>query len=235
MEGLLRRVTFRVEHDCALARFSREVPEAALQVWSGHRFEVVHVRVAAEHWPTVVAAARRHLDPVRVLGTSDGGLVVWHPQVVAGGSISRRLEAHDLMWLQPLRVEAGWEHYDAIAFGDGEQAALDDLRVDHATQVVGRGAMGAQDVAASLFLSLHPVLEAPTDKQAEALMVAGEAGYYATPRRTTTAKAAALLGIGRSAFEERLRGAENRVMEALLPALRWARGRRSGEGDRRHR
>lgn len=217
----LRRVTFRVQHDCPLAELSRDLPHADLRVWSGHRFEVVEVHAEKTLWNEVERAGRQHLRPVRVLRTPHGGIFVWHPPVDPMRSISRRLESHDLMWLQPLRVRGGWEHYDAIAFGEGEQGALDDLRRDHETQVVQRQWINADDVAAALFLSLHPLLEAPTNKQAEALISAGEQGYYRSPRNVTTAEVAATLGIGRSAFEERLRGAENRIMGGLLPALRW--------------
>ncbi len=217
----LRRVVFRVEHDCPLARLSREHPELELQVWSGHRVEFVAVRGAG---PGSEEAIQRHLNPVRVLPLPDGALVVWRPKVDPKTSLSRRLEEADLLWLQPLRVRAGWEEFDAIAFGPGgEQAALDQLRADHPTQVVRRDDVAGQQ-AAALYLSLLPALEAPTDKQAEALLLAHADGYYESPRRTTTAQLAARLGIGRSAFEERLRGAENRLMGAILPVMGGVRG-----------
>ena len=91
------------------------------------------------------------------------------------------------------------------------------------TRVVQRRTIGPEELSASLFLSLRPVLEAPTDKQSEALVAAGRHGYYQTPRGSTTAEVAAELGLGRSAFEERLRGGENRVLAALLPLLEHRR------------
>jgi predicted DNA binding protein len=231
----LRQVTFRVEHNCPLARLSLELPGVELRAWSGHRFEVVELRAGARNWVEVEQATRDILRPVRILRTPEGGLAVWHPAVEPEDSISRRLENHDLMWLQPMRVRDGWEHYDAISFGpEGEQAALDELRQQHPTQVVRRRSIGPEDVAAALFLSLHPVLEAPTAKQAEALAAAGSSGYYESPRNATTAEVASLLGIGRSAFEERLRGGENRIMAALLPALGWYRVRDEVEARRQH-
>ncbi len=213
----LRRVVFRVEHDCPLARLSRGFPRVELNVWSGHRVEFVAVRGVMGD--ALADAIQEHLNPVRVLPLPEGALVVWRPPVDPKTSLSRRLEEADLLWLQPLRVRAGWEEFDAIAFGPGgEQAALDQLRRDHPTQVVRRDDMAGHE-AAALYLSLLPVLEAPTDRQAEALAAAWAAGYYESPRKTTTAQLAAAMGIGRSAFEERLRGGENRVMGAVLPAL----------------
>ena len=214
MDGAITQLTFRVRHDCPLARLSEEVTD--LRVWSGHRLEVVVVRGDEE-------PVRRHLAPERLERTPDGWLAVWRPDVDPKSSISRILEAHGVMWQQPLRVQGGWEHYDALSFAGHEQAALDALRADHTTQVTRRQTVPVDDVTANLFLSLGPTLEAPTDKQAEALVTAWQAGYYRSPRGATTADVAALLGIGRSSFEERLRGGENRVMDQVAPALRQNR------------
>lgn len=218
MDGV-RSLTFRVQHDCPLAALSREVAE--LRVWSGHRLEVV--AVACKDRDEGRQSLEAHLRPEAVLPTAEGWLALWRPKVDAKSSISRILEAHGLMWQQPLRVVGGWEHYDALAFGDGEQAALDALRREHPTQVVRRQTVGVEDVTANLFQSLAPVLEAPTDKQAEALVRAHRAGYYQSPRACTTADVAAHLGITRSSLEERLRGGENKLMQHLGPALGLAR------------
>lgn len=226
----IRRVTFRVQHDCPLANLSRDLVGSDLRAWSGHHFEVVEVRAPDREDP--VPAIRRRLAPLRVLPSRDRLYVVWRPYQAPGRSISRRLEAHQMMWLQPLRARDGWEHYDAIAFGEsGEQGVLDEFRDEHPTQVVRRETIGMEDLTASLFLSLHPALDAPTDKQAEALLAAFRSGYYRTPRGTTTARLAASLGIGRSAFEERMRGGENRIMDAVMPALMAHRGASSPPPD----
>ncbi|MCA1811565.1 MAG: helix-turn-helix domain-containing protein [Halobacteriales archaeon] len=225
-EAPLRHLTLRVEHDCPLAQLSRDVPGTDIQAWSSHRLEVVEVRCAPALWPKVESAARRLLRPLRTLRTADGGLLVWEPDVREERSISRILEAHRLIWLQPMRVRGGWEHYDVIAVGEGdghERAALHALAAVGTPQVVRRRAVTAHDLVASLFLSLRPVLDAPTDKQAAALLAAAESGYYRSPREVTTAEVATKMGLGRSAFEERLRGGENRLLAALVPALEAAR------------
>lgn len=222
----LRYVRLRIEHDCPLARLSRECRSVDFQAWSGHRHEVVEARCGADRWPRVEAAARRHLRPERVLPAPEGGLVVWEPRVEPSRSISRILEAHHLLWLQPMHARDGWEHYDAIAFGPGgEQAALDALSKQWPTQVVRRREAGPGDLLASFFLSLRPVLESPTDRQAEALVQAWRDGYYGNPRKVRTRDVAERMGLGRSAFEERLRGGENRVMAELGPVLEHYRFR----------
>ncbi len=225
MDGTaLRQVTLRVEHDCPLARLSRECPTVEFRAWSAHRHEVVEVRVPPERWGVVRERTEEFLRPERVLPAADGGLFVWEPKVEPERSLSRTLEAHGLLWLQPTRVQDGWEHYDAIAFlGKGPEEALKALSARWPTQVARRRAVGPDDLLASLFQSLRPVLEAPTEKQAEALVSAWREGYYASPRGATTAEVAKTLGLGRSAFEERLRGGENRILQALAPLLEHQR------------
>lgn len=203
-----------------MARLSRAAPDVEFHAWSGHRLEVVDVRCTAKAWADVRKHADGFLRPLQALSTMDGGLLVWEPAVPAARSISRILEAHGLLWLQPMRIRDGWEHYDAIAFAPGaEQEALRGLAAEWPTQGVRRRSIGPDDLLSSLFLSLAPVLDAPTEKQAEALLAAYAAGYYRSPRAVTTADVAAGLGIGRSAFEERLRGAENRALSQIAQAL----------------
>ncbi len=172
--------------------------------------------------PALRDALETHLEPEHVAATPDGWMAVWRPRVDPKSSISRILESHGLMWQQPLRVENGWEHYDAIAFED-EQAALDALRKDHPTQVTRRTPIDVDAIRSNLFMALGPVLEAPTDKQAEALAVAHALGYYRSPRAVRTQDVAEALQITRSSLEERLRGGENRIMEHIGPALRSLR------------
>jgi predicted DNA binding protein len=228
MDGPLRKVTLRVEHDCPLARLSRAVPRAAFRSWSGHSLEVVEVRCAPDVWPDVEENAARLLDPLRVLPLGGGGVLVWEPHVEAERSLSRVLEANQVVWMQPVRVEAGWEHYDAIAVGAGrgkasgkapEQAAISELARRWPTQVARRSTVEAESMVSSLFHSLAPILDSPTPKQAEALAVAAREGYYRSPRSATTAQLAERMGLGRSAFEERLRGAENRILGVIGPIL----------------
>lgn len=223
MDGPLRQVTFRVRHDCPLATLSRELPDLRFTVWSGHKVEVVEVQCPRGAWDKVVEAAGRHMVVQRAFPSPGGGLLVAEVAVDDRRSISRTLEAHHCLWLQPMVLSDGWEHYDAISFGAGEQDALDALSRHGTTRVVQRRSIGPEELTASLFLSLRPVLEAPTEKQAEALVAAGRCGYYRTPRSCTTAEVATDLGLGRSAFEERLRGGENRLLGALIPLLEHRR------------
>lgn len=59
-----------------------------------------------------------------------------------------------------------------------------------------------------------------TPKQAQALLAASDGGYYALPRRATTAQLARQAGLSPSTFKEHLQRAEAQVVAAMLPFLR---------------
>jgi methylated-DNA-[protein]-cysteine S-methyltransferase len=59
-----------------------------------------------------------------------------------------------------------------------------------------------------------------TPKQAQAVLAAHAAGYYAHPRRADARDVGRRLGLGRSALGERLARAEGAMVSALLPVLR---------------
>jgi O-6-methylguanine DNA methyltransferase len=81
--------------------------------------------------------------------------------------------------------------------------------------------------APSLLVENRLLLPALSPKQAQAILAAQEAGYYALPRRATTADVGRRLGLSPSTFKEHLQRAEAQVVEAMVPFLRL---RAEGEG-----
>jgi hypothetical protein len=86
-------------------------------------------------------------------------------------------------------------------------------------EVVSRSSVDETALLSAFFVPLNPVLETLTEKQEAALLAAWREGYYNQPRSTTTRQVAAKMGISRSAFEERLRKAENLLINGVSPSL----------------
>lgn len=220
----LRLLRFRIAHTCPLARFSRDIPDQRFTVWSGHDVAVLQVMCSRGEWPGIVEGARSQMRLHRSFQSADGGLLVASIDVTPDDSISRTLEAHHCLWMQPVVLEGGWEHYESIVYGaTSDQRILGALRRHGSCQLLKRRPVEARELAQSLFFNGNPIVNGPTDKQVEALIAAGDGGYYQKPRRTTTRELAGQLALGRSSFEERLRSGENRIMAALLPAFKARR------------
>jgi predicted DNA binding protein len=189
--------------------------------WSAHRQEIVQaVTRSKEEATRLEARLAERLDKARTFRFDGGVLAVHRSHWPRGESISWMLEKHQALWIQPLRSRAGWEYFDVVSL---EREALEGLlgRLLKAfpLEIVQRGRVGARELAGSFFVPLNPVLGRLTPKQTEAILGALDRGYYTQPRGTTTRDVAKQLGLSRSAFEERLRNAENVVIEAALAGL----------------
>jgi len=79
---------------------------------------------------------------------------------------------------------------------------------------------------------VHTLFAELTEKQQDALLDAHRYGYYNSPRKVGTEDVAKAAGVSRSTYEEHLRKAENRVMDAIIPYLQlYARGKKSPQSQ----
>jgi hypothetical protein len=70
-----------------------------------------------------------------------------------------------------------------------------------------------------LVVSTNRLFAGLTAKQAEALRVAFERGYYRVPKRISTEEIAQQVRVPRTTDEEHLRKAESKVLSAIAPYL----------------
>lgn len=229
---LLSHVVFRLRHNCPLATLSREFPDVLFLSWTTHRQEIVQAVSPSKDVSSRVAARFLEKLPKCKTITFDGGVLAIHPILwPKKESISWQLESHHALWLQPLRCRDGWEYFDVVSpQPEPFQDYLGKLMKEFPLEIEYRGRVGGRELASSFFVPLNPVLGSLTPKQMEAILGALKLGYYRQPRHTTTREVAASLGVSRSAFEERLRNAENAVIEGALAGI--VRGAQGGKRPR---
>jgi predicted DNA binding protein len=218
---LLSHVVFRLRHNCPLAMLSREFPDILFLSWNTHRQEIIQAATPSKELSARLAASFASELPRCKTITFEGGVLAIHPmRWPRKESISWQLEASQALWLQPLRCRDGWEYFDVVSLrSENLQAYLATLLRKFPLEVQYRGRLGGRELASSFFIPLNPVLGSLTVKQSQAIVRALEMGYYEQPRATTTRKVAAAMGLSRSAFEERLRNAENTVVRGALAGL----------------
>ena len=218
---LLSHVVFRLRHNCPLATLSREFPEVLFLSWSTHRQEIIQAVTPSKELSARVSARFTERLPKCKNITFEGGVLAIHPiRWPKKESISWQLESHHALWLQPLRCRDGWEYFDVVSpQPEPFQQYLRKLMRDFPLEIEYRGRVGGRELASSFFVPLNPVLGSLTPKQMEAILGAMKLGYYRQPRKTTTREVAASLHLSRSAFEERLRNAENAVIEGALAGI----------------
>lgn len=228
--GRLTHLAFRLQHDCPVASLSRDLPDVPMRAWSGHRREVLHVREEPPNHDTILEAVRHRLPKATAFPFAHGVVVIHEPSWPASDSITRRLEDHSALWLQPLQYRSGWEYYDVVSLDDERlQEYLGGLLKKYPLEVVARDSIDQTALLSAFFVPMNPILEGLTEKQEKALLTAWREGYYEQPRGTTTREVAKSMGISRSAFEERLRKAENLVIHGVAPSLAASERRRDDE------
>lgn len=218
---------FRLRHNCPLATLSREFRDVLFLSWSTHRQEIVQAVAPSRETAARLAEGFQARLPRCQTITFEGGVLAIHPILwPKNESISWQLERHHALWLQPLRCRDGWEYFDVVTpRPDPFQAYLRSLMEEFPLEIEYRGRVGGRELASSFFVPLNPVLGSLTPKQMEAILSALGLGYYRQPRGTTTRDVAASLGLSRSAFEERLRNAENTVIKGALAGASLDAGR----------
>ncbi|MFC4359668.1 helix-turn-helix domain-containing protein [Halobium salinum] len=215
--------TFRIASDGAYAAATAGT-DARIELWCNDHCDLLHVTGGDEAAEDAVLAAVRERVGVRDRLRGGDELVVVTDDCLREhetGTVEAYLDRHGPLLLPPLRYARGAKVCRLLALDPASlTACYRDLVTDgFSVDVESKREVGsvAQD---GPLLTLDEVLPRLTGRQHETLTTAVEQGYYEIPRRTTTEKVAAAVGVERRTAEEHLRRAENKLIAALMPYLR---------------
>lgn len=225
-------LTFRVRRDRTLAKLSLAHPGTRQVVWCNLQTDIVEVQADD---PAKAEALTRDLlagHDARALGGSASGrsrslAVTWHRPSVAmtceglpRRSLSLCIEQHGGIVLPPIVIEDGWETFRAALFDeDKAQAFLAALKDFGPHEVLSKRRFQEPFIQEEFMLSTAELLGGLTRKQAEALLMALQDGYYAVPRSATMVEIAKRRGQPRTTMEEHVRKAEAKLLTAMGPFL----------------
>jgi len=155
-------------------------------------------------------------------GATPAALLLEAPSDQASLQALAELGAHVL---PPILWQGGRATLDLLVRPDVDAAALVSLFPEAELLRRSRSDAEGSAVASPWFL---PTV---TAKQAEAVLAAHAAGYYEQPRRAEAQEVCRKLGLGRSAFGDRLARAEGAMVASLLPVLRLRAAGDDASGD----
>jgi hypothetical protein len=227
----LWEVSFRTQYDYPFIRLSSQYPGIPISMWciwnreliripsddvalvKGIEEEVQRVGRTVDRW---VEKGNVHLMLLRcTCGDLDSPWSVW--------------ESHDFQEAPPAVYKDGWGYFRLLTFDeDNTRPLFRDFSQRGPTELIKKRELTLSVLPTSVWVnSLFAEL---TQKQIYSLLKAHRYGYYSTPRQVTTENIANALGISRSTYEEHLRKAENRIMQALVPYLQlYAEGEKPPE------
>jgi predicted DNA binding protein len=118
----------------------------------------------------------------------------------------------------PWMYQDGWAFFRVLSLDEHHIGALfAELTKTGVVRLIRKTELPLDVLPATTWI--QEVFSKLTPKQAAALLAAHDAGYYRSPRSVTRGEIARKLGVGRTTFEEHIRKAERKVMNALIPAL----------------
>jgi predicted DNA binding protein len=134
-------------------------------------------------------------------------------------SVTNTIESNNCLEIQPGIYTGGWEHYRIIALNQKDVKRLFDTLSNFCNlEIISRRTV-SRSVIDTFLISTNSLLGDLTRKQIQALTTALGAGYYRVPKKITTNEISKMIGQPRTTFEEHLRKAESKVMQAIIPYI----------------
>lgn len=227
----LWEVTFRAQYDYPFIRMSRRHPDVPISMWCIWNRELLQVPTQDEAILRSIEKEVRKAGRVVDRWAEAGESRVLMLRCTCGNLDSpwNVWEAHDFTDAPPAVYRDGWGYFRVLTFDeDGTRALFRDFGTRGPTELLRKRELPLQVLPTSIWVS--SLFGDLTGKQADALLKAHRYGYYTSPRKITTESIANALGIARSTYEEHLRKAENRIIEALTPYLQlYAMGEKKPE------
>ena len=224
----LQEISFRLQHDSPYNNISRKYPAIPISVWCNHDKDILEIECN-----DATLFDRLHDDLVNlsfVIGTplirktfehKNVHVVVKHCSCYYQGSIMQALSHYNLLCIPPVSHREGWEYYRIVGFNAKDIKDLfRDLKRRALFEILSNKIITQQSVSYYFTISLGSFFASLTGKQMEAFLMALDFGYYKVPKRTTLDQIANLNRIPRSTYENHVRKAESKIMQAVGPYIR---------------
>lgn len=217
-------VVFRVAYDSFYCGVSRRYPSFKMFSWCTHAYDVNEVLVERpEEYRLVMDEIVSHEPGELVEESSDQqrlSVMVRDCTCNESNSVSVNVNDLHILLVPPSVIEKGWEYNRAIIYKHEDfEALIQRLEVNGFLVEVMRKVPFDGFISSSLTLTADTLLSGLTERQVEALLTAYRYGYYKLPRRTDVQTISMKEHMSRTTYQEHLKKAENKIIEALVPYI----------------
>jgi predicted DNA binding protein len=222
-------VAFGVQHDCPYTRFTVKHPEVRMTEWCNNRIHVMEVDV-----PDIETFTRIESDLNELLLWKGGRIL--KKNFLAGNlqlivkscrcskiqtNITEIVERNSCLSIPPEVYYGGWEEYRVLGFRENDYRKMfQELEQVGPVKIIQKRIASEKSIRDTFMVSLNRVFSQLTEKQVNSLIAALEAGYYQIPKKATTTEIAGRNKVPRTTYEEHLRKAESKVLQAIAPYVR---------------
>jgi len=216
----LSEVVLKVKHDCPFSNISK-LPDVRVFMWCNRQHEVTEIVTSnSQQSATVMEKLEEIPGHIEKFAEQNKIHLVANCLCTADNSIARIVDEFNLLHIQPIIHERGFEYHRLIVFKHEElKKLLERLEEKNLKAEVLRKIPFDGLIASSLTLTAGALSSGLTGKQIGALLAAYKRGYYVLPRKTDLKTIAAKEHVPRTTFEEHLKKAENKLMAKIVPYL----------------
>ena len=217
-------VVFRVRSDSFYSDVTQRYPSTKMHTWCNNNNDIVEVFVGKkEEYGEVIEEIRSHDINELLEESSDTQkihLMVKQCTCDIEQSIWKHMGDLHILKIQPTVVEDGWEYHRTVIFRHEDFDSFINVLDNHGFVVeVIRKAPYDGLIASSLTITSDTLLSGLTERQVNAMLTAHKYGYYKLPRVTDIQTISSKESVARTTFQEHLKKAENKVVDALVPYL----------------
>jgi predicted DNA binding protein len=222
-------VSFRIQHNCPYTRFSLKHPTVRVVEWCNNKTHVMEIQS-----PDITTFAKIE-DDLEILLKWKGGRILKRTFVSGdlqlvlktcrcgkiSPNVSDVIEENAGLTIPPDVYYEGWEEYKAIGFRDSDYKKIfKDLKALGPVQILQKRVLPGRSMRDTFAITLSNVFSELTEKQTQSLLLALDCGYYKIPKQITAEEIALKNHLARTTYEEHLRKAESKVLQAISPYVR---------------
>ena len=223
-------VSLRLDHSLPFCNFSKIFPTVGIQRWCNLQVDILEFQVSKEEDAEKLEPALGTM--LKSLGarlirfnrySSKNMEAVVGCRCATDNSTVAIIEWAECIPVMPVTYRGGFEHCRLLAFTkDALSGAIKALSRVSKVEIESKSVVPRESARGAITVPVDEFLGTLTKKQLEAFIAALQMGYYGMPKGATMDQIAAKQGMRRSTYEEHLRKAELKILQAVRPYARLA-------------
>ena len=223
-------VSLRLDHSLPFCNFSKLFPGVNIQRWCNLQVDILEFQAAKqEDAEKLEPALRKMLKRLGARLIRFNRYSARSLEAVIGcrcstdNSTVAMIEWAGCIPVMPVNYRGGQEYCRLLAFTkDTLSAAMSNLSKVSKLEVESKSVIPRESAKGAITVPVDEFLGALTKKQLAAFIAAMQMGYYGMPKGATIEEVASRQGVKRSTYEEHLRKAELKILQAVRPYARLA-------------
>ena len=233
-------VSLKLDHSLPFCGLSKEFPSVSIQRWCNLQVDILELESVRGQDTTMVEPVLRKMLKglgarlIRINRYSRGNLeAVIGCRCAVDNSTVAMIEWSGCIPVMPVAYHGGIEYCRLLAFTKGTlDSALASLAKVSKVEIESKSVVPRESARGAITVPVDEFLGGLTRKQLAAFIYAMQMGYYGMPKGATIDEIASKQGMKRSTYEEHLRKAELKILQAVRPYARLAYvTSRSGDQD----